>query len=103
MKRGAGGWRTESEERNRASVDNVGERGRNERWHRGGDGDGEGEQTGTCTLITYSPLFPLVLSLSLYLSPVSFSLFFLPRVRMYVPSYIYASVGLYVGRLFDGE
>lgn len=75
MKRGAGGWRTESEERNRASVDNVGERGRNERWHRGGDGDGEGEQTGTCTLITYSPLFPLVLSLSISLS---LSRFFLP-------------------------
>lgn len=97
MKRGAGGWRTESEERNRASVDNVGERGRNERWHRGGDGDGEGEQTGTCTLITYSPLFPLVLSLPF----LSSFFFFLGFECMYPP--IYASVGLYVGRLFDGE
>lgn len=35
-----------------ASLDNAGERGRNERWRR----DGEGEQTSTCTLTTHGSL-----------------------------------------------
>lgn len=41
MKRRAEGWRTER--RGTVPVDNVGKRGRNERWHRGGGGDEKGE------------------------------------------------------------